>query len=454
MTKPKRSTIVFVGSVCGTILALGAHNARAVPSFARQTGLSCSVCHTVFPELTPFGRAFKLNGYVLSKIRKPYPASPPIAGMAQASFSHTNTRQPPDQVHNQWSSTFLSRGNNDLSIPQQLSAFYGGKIFDKVGALVQGTYDGSAETLFLDNSDVRFADLIHVDGKSLVYGVDMNNGPTVGDLWNTTPAWGFPYASSFVAPTPAAATLIDGGLGQQVGGIGAYTYWNHLLYVQANVYRTALDGITEFFGAGTPTDTVVEGAVPYWRIALQHRWGPHTLEFGTYGLVAHAYPGGYTHGPTDRFTDLALDAEYEYIAGNHIFTVETTWIHEKQNWNASYALGTSANPTDTLQTYRIDANYYYRSSYGTFGGTVGYFNTFGDKDALLYSPAPVVGSRTGSPDSDGFILQADYLPWQNIKFLLQYTIYNRFNGSSSNYDGFGRSASDNDTLYLAAWMPF
>jgi hypothetical protein len=41
----------------------------AVPSFARQTGMACAACHTVFPELTPFGREFKLNGYVLDNIK-------------------------------------------------------------------------------------------------------------------------------------------------------------------------------------------------------------------------------------------------------------------------------------------------------------------------------------------------------------------------------------------------
>lgn len=395
-----------------------------------------------------------MNGYVFSKTTKPYQFPPPIAGMVQSSFTHINSSLPADQVHNQWSSTFLSRGNDNLSAAQQLSVFYGGKILYKVGALVQGTYDGSSEDVFLDNSDIRFADLIKIAGKSLVYGVTMNNAPTVGDVWNTTPAWGFPYAGSSIAPAPAAATLIDGGLGQQVGGAGIYTYWNNLLYLQANVYRTALDGITEPFGAGTPTDTVVDGAVPYWRVALQHQWGQHSFEFGTYGLVAHVYPGGFTNGPTDCFTDLALDAQYQYISGKHIVSVETTWIHEDQEWNASHALGGTANHSDTLQTFRVNANYFYRSSHGTIGGTVGYFNTFGDKDTGVYAPDPVDGSRDGSPDSDGFIVQLQYLPWEKTKFLLQYTIYNRFNGATSNYDGFGRSASDNNTLYLAAWIPF
>jgi len=37
---------------------------------------------------------------------------------------------------------------------------------------------------------------------------------------------------------------------------------------------------------------------------------------------------------------------------------------------------------------------------------------------------------------------------------VEYTMFNRFNGASSNYDGFGRSARDNDTLFLYAWAAF
>jgi hypothetical protein len=29
--------------------------ASAVPSFMRQTGQKCGACHTVYPQLTPFG---------------------------------------------------------------------------------------------------------------------------------------------------------------------------------------------------------------------------------------------------------------------------------------------------------------------------------------------------------------------------------------------------------------
>ena len=36
---------------------------------------------------------------------------------------------------------------------------------------------------------------------------------------------GLPFTTSPLAPTPAAATLIDGGLAQQVAGLGAYAFW-------------------------------------------------------------------------------------------------------------------------------------------------------------------------------------------------------------------------------------
>ena len=138
--------------------------------------------------------------------------------------------------------------------------------------------------------------------------------------------------------------------------------------------------------------------------------------------------------------------------GKHIITAHATWIHENQDWKASFPLGNTANPSDFLNTFRMNLNYYYRSPLGDMGGSIGYFSTTGKTDPLLYSSNPVDGSRTGSPDSNGFILEADYLPWEKTKISLQYTIYNKFNGAHSNYDGFGRNASDNNTLYALVWL--
>ena len=46
------------------------------------------------------------------------------------------------------------------------------------------------------------------------------------------------------------------------------------------------------------------------------------------------------------------------------------------------------------------------------------------------------------------------LPIQYVRLMLQYTGYSKFNGASSNYDGAGRSASDNNTLFLNVWAAY
>ena len=54
------ASILLVAAVC----IVGARPVQALPSYARQTGQQCAACHNGFPELTPYGRQFKLNGYV------------------------------------------------------------------------------------------------------------------------------------------------------------------------------------------------------------------------------------------------------------------------------------------------------------------------------------------------------------------------------------------------------
>src|SRR5581483_6273750 len=70
--------------------------ARAVPAFAQQTGQPCKACHVggFGPELTPFGREFKLGGYTLRTH-----ASVPFAAMAITSFTHSRTDQNPVPEH-------------------------------------------------------------------------------------------------------------------------------------------------------------------------------------------------------------------------------------------------------------------------------------------------------------------------------------------------------------------
>jgi hypothetical protein len=454
MRKERLTIALFLIVATGALLILSFKNAYALPSFARQTGQACTACHTIWPELTPFGRSFKLNGYVLSKSTKPYEFPPPIAGGAQFSFTHLDKALPHDSIHRNWATHTIASGNDTVNAPQILTVYYGGRIYDKLGAFIQGTYDGADNSLMLDMTDIRYANSTTLFGENLVYGVSVNNSPTLQDVWNSTPSFSFPYAVSSVAPTPAASTIIAGGLDQQVGGLGLYGFWNNLVYGGVAVYRTTKHGITKFLGVGTTTDMVVDDAAPYWRLVLQHQWGKNYLSAGTYGMTAEIYPEGRTSGQADRFTDAALDAQYQYFGTKHTISAHTTWIHENQNREASFALGDAANRSDYLDQFMIHGHYYYFSDFGTLGGSLGFFSTTGSKDKFLYSPAQIDGSRTSSPESSGFMLEADYLPLKPVKFSLQYMIYDKFNGAHSNYDGFGRDASDNNTLYALLWIMF
>lgn len=60
--------------------------------------------------------------------------------------------------------------------------------------------------------------------------------------------------------------------------------------------------------------------------------------------------------------------------------------------------------------------------------------------------------------------QADFTPFANgnspfgrrfnLRTGLQYTIYGRFNGAGTNFDGAGHNASDNNTLRLFIWLAY
>jgi hypothetical protein len=450
--------------------------AFAVPSFARQTGMACEACHTVYPELTHFGRVFKASGYLLANLKQvrdvtgkkeellELAQTPALSIMAQVSYTQLKNGLP--DLANASQPSVAQNGT--AGFPQQLGIFYAGKIAPHFGAWFQLTYSNASGSLSIDNSDLRFADtMVLPDAKSLVYGLSLNNNPTVQDLWNSTPAFGFPFASSNATISPLAAAEIDSRLGQNVAGLTAYAMWNESLYAELGGYRSAKQGAkNQLTGAAGPLDgttsNVIQGIAPYWRLAYEHNWDRHSIEVGAYGADFKLLPGGAPgaavplHGPFNRFKDVAEDLQYQFVTDDHQFTVAGTHIHESMSLDASFASGASANPTNTLTTTRGWATYYYRRH---VGGTLGFFSTTGSVDTGLYAATPagapgVITSANGSPDTRGWLAEVNYLPWLNVKLSAQYVSYTKFNGGGTNYDGVGRSASDNNALYLLLWFAY
>ena len=443
-----------VTALLSVLLLLAAPAALAVPSFARQTGMACEACHTVWPELNHFGRVFKANGYLLDNLKQ-------VRGVtAQREEILSLASLPPLSIMVQISDTQFSKGlpdadgtvngraqNGTVGFPQQISLFYAGKIAPHGGAFVQLTYSNSSGSLGIDNTDIRFADLKVLPGdQSLIYGVSLNNNPTVQDLWNTTPAFGFPYATSGIGAGFGNKARIDGALGQDVAGLTAYLFWNEALYGEIGLYRTARQGHAGPLDS-TAGGNIISGTAPYWRLAYEHNWGRHSLEGGLYGADFKILPGPTGQalgGPIDHFKDVAEDVQYEYAGEQHLFSVLATRIHEKQTLDAAFP-ASAMNHENDLTTIRAAATYYYKRK---LGGTFGYFRTAGSTDTTY------VGTASGSPDTKGWIAEFNYVPWLNTKFSVQYTAYNKYAGLSNNYDGAGRDASDNNTLYILAWLSY
>jgi hypothetical protein len=104
-----------------------------------------------------------------------------------------------------------------------------------------------------------------------------------------------------------------------------------------------------------------------------------------------------------------------------------------------------------LNTVQANAEYHYGDR---LSGTVGLFNVTGTPDPYLYPAASVSGSANGDPRSNGYLANISWWPMQNIDLAFQYTGYLRFNGAGINYDGSGRAAGANNTIYLLARFIF
>lgn len=419
--------------------------AQALPSYARQTGQECAACHNGFPELTPYGRLFKLNGYTFSGGTSNWPG---LAVMAIPSFTHTQKDQaaPPAPGFGL---------NDDFAFTGSL--FYGGKIVDHLGVFSQLTYDGIANQVVWDNLDLRYANVGQLGGQELVYGLSLNNNPTMQDVWNSTPAWGYPYIGSGLAPTPAAATLIEGGLSQQVLGLNPYVYWNRLVYADIGAYRTLGPWSLSALGVAPGGTSAIDGIAPNWRFAIEPAWGNNTWEFGTFGLSAGLVPQRVTGAGTDRLTDIGFDTQYQFLGARDSFSVQARYIYENQNLSASQALGFTSKSHNHLNSFNIKGTYFYKQ---TVGLTAGYFNINGPPDPLFYGGA----SANAKPNSSGYTVELDYIPfnnggpsfwpWLSVKFGLQYVHYDKFNGAGTNFDGAGANAGDNNTLFAFAWLAF
>jgi hypothetical protein len=438
--------------------------AWAIPAYAGQTGVACSGCHIggYGPQLTPFGRAFKIQGYAVSG-GSGLASEIPISAMLEGSYTNTDKNQPGPASNN-----YGSNGNFAMD---QISVFLGGHYGDHLGAFVQTTFDGIASQTFVDNADIRLVTSTMAFGYAADIGLSLNNSPGLSDPYNSTYPWGFPYAASALAPSPNAGTILGGALAGNTLGVNAYAWVDQHVYVDFGLYETMAPGLLKAFGqAYGPGSTT--GAAPYGRASYEWDWGDNNLHVGGAVFYSRFNPsidvrsvnGNYGH---DTYTDLFTDAAYQYAGDPNVFTIDSHYDYEIQNLRGSSSAispyAASSQPNNNLQEMRHTATYFFRQ---TYGADISWEKIWGKSNQLLYNTGAddASGSAKGSPDSNAVTFELDWVPFgkddswgapfANLKVGAQYTVYTEFNGSSTDYDGFGRNASDNNTLYLFMWTIF
>jgi hypothetical protein len=257
--------------------------------------------------------------------------------------------------------------------------------------------------------------------------------------------------------------MIEGAFAAHVGGVGAYVFINDKLYLEMSGYRTLgfraqnAVGVDPFDAPG-----LFDGTAPYWRVAFEPQWGRNSLMVGTFGMHFDVHPwmgwvdqngvagNTSTFPQTDKFTDVGFDSQYQYQGDNYWLTLRGSFIREFQRLDASFVNMLSANPTNELNSLRLQASLAYGGD-SRLVFTAQYFDIRGSSDPTLYG-----GLASGfSPNSKGWIAELAYIPfstseppgwpWLNARFGLQYTYYSKFDGTTT-------GAHDNNTLFLHAWF--
>jgi hypothetical protein len=445
-----RARVAIVSSLALSIYALNPQSAEAVPSYAAQTGQPCQACHVggLGPQLTPFGRNFKLHGYTL----RTNTFNVPLAAMLQSSFT-TTQKSAPAPVADDFGP------NNNFAV-DQISLFIAGGLGQHFGAFIQATYDGVAHAFTWDNTDLRATTTLNVKGHDVVIGSSINNNPTVQDAWNTLPAWGFPYTNSELAPAPAFSPLLTGALAQTSVGITGYAWIDSAFYIEAGGYESPGATTLTQLGVDPTSPGSINGIAPYERLAYQKAIDGYTLEVGAFGLQASIFPGlDRSLGLTDKYNDLGIDASlYKALPNSDVITFNARYLNEHQFLDATCVLAGATDAAcadNTITDMRADASYYWRNK---IGGTIQAFNTTGSLNSIIYS-----GNRIAKPDSTGLMFQLDGTPFGdlgqpqrrlNMRVGVQYTLYTRFNGAAINFDGAGTNAHDNNTFRVFTWFAF
>ncbi len=271
-------------SLSALLLLVLPEAANALPGFARQTGKSCSACHTQnMPKLNSYGRHFALSGFTLyndksevqsliegSDIALGLPAVLNISAVLKARYIYSSEQQRADN------GDVIGAERGELQVLEGSGLYFGGRFADNVGGIVSLTGDPSEDrdVVFGGKGVFAYPTFDGYSGLSL-YSTQINGVFSGMEFYNTglyAPLKQFEYPNTTNA---AQAT----GLGRgPATGLQAY-YGDDRLFVTAGL--TVPSQNSEGIDAAA-------SLIPFGRIAYNLPLGGWNIMAGLFGLSGNA----------------------------------------------------------------------------------------------------------------------------------------------------------------------
>jgi len=375
--------------------------AQALPSFARQTGFSCSTCHTIPPQLNPYGRIFKIRGYtdgtaigeiLLDDNKKLLQYNPISLRVLNYPYSKV-------------------KGQDRKSlIPEEFIIAFGGRVSENVGAYVAGAQE-AGENFGIEIMKLNF--VWDVGGNIL--------GAT---LFKSSPGLNDPF-SSFNYYTSNRFTRYRGSLFDNARrkftsdlwlpdsrGAGVYAYIGDLVYASVGAYTGTMqdgDGNPINKGESDPFDV-------FARVAITPPL-PVNVNFGAFyysgkdKLDTTNIPTGDTQAKPTRY---GIDGGIYHSFGDFGAQLFATYMDAKDKYDVS--------PVFKHKGYNIQGNLFWKNK-------VGVALNYGFYDYKTDNPLRP-GGQAGRQIKDT-TLHVSYMFRPNVRIAGEYTSTSQKGGSSS-----------------------
>lgn len=202
--------VVFATVLVASLLSV-AQPVGAIPAFARKYGTSCQTCHTVYPKLTPFGEAFRRDGFRFPGVDSDYVKQETITLSPKTATAEptTLTAIPPlafgfngqAVFHPDKNSSGAAADNhvqtNLGGLVEESHVWAGGTLSDKVSYFGEVTLSG-------DGVDIEHAQVYFNDLAGPAHAVNLRVGRGFSNLSSFGPHSSF-LADALLPPSGVAA---------------------------------------------------------------------------------------------------------------------------------------------------------------------------------------------------------------------------------------------------------